>query len=479
VRLFPAVRRRGGIAIIAASAALLATSAAEAQTPISAQVSSTASGQPLPPGFVGMSVEYGALHDYTGRDANAIDPLLAPLLRALAPGQAPVLRIGGDSTDHTWWPIRGVIPPEGVSYTLTDDWLRTTRSLAATLGARLILGINLATARPAIAATEARALLQGIGRQYVTALEIGNEPDLYGMFVWYRDRNGRTISARPHNWNLGSYIVDFSHWRAALPTAPVAGPAFAGLDWMSSLDEFLSHEPGLAMVTFHRYPLRGCVHNPSEAGYPSIPALLSDESSAGLAQEIAPYVSLAHSDGVPFRLDELNSVACRGRSGVSDTFASALWVLDTLFNLASVGVDGVNVHTLPGAAYELFTISDRRGHWSAFVHPEYYGMTTFAQAFPAGAQLLSVSAPSGPVKVWATRSTDGTIRVTLINKDATTDYAVTLKLPGAPTAAHGELLHAPTLSSKSGVTSTPTTVSGGLGSYAVNLPPGSAIVVTK
>ena len=50
-----------------------------------------------------------------------------------------------------------------------------------------------------------------------------------------------------------------------------------------------------------------------------------------------------------------------GKRGVSDTFASALWVLDTLFNLAAVGVDGVNVHTLPGAAYELFTFRYRRG----------------------------------------------------------------------------------------------------------------------
>ena len=72
-------------------------------------------------------------------------------------------------------------------------------------------------------------------------------------------------------------------------------------------------------------------------------------------------------------------------------------MLDTLFNLASVGVDGVNVHSLPGAAYELFTFSRRTSTgWQAFVHPDYYGMLMFAQAFPAGAQLLPVDAPGRP-----------------------------------------------------------------------------------
>ena len=35
-------------------------------------------------------------------------------------------------------------------------------------------------------------------------------------------------------------------------------------------------------------------------------------------------------------------------------------------------------------------------------------MLMFAQAFPPGAQLLPVTAPSGPVKVWATAAPDGT-----------------------------------------------------------------------
>ena len=47
----------------------------------------------------------------------------------------------------------------------------------------------------------------------------------------------------------------------------------------------------------------------------------------------------------------MNSVACGGKAGVSDTFASALWALDALFAVARSGADGVNLHMFPRARY--------------------------------------------------------------------------------------------------------------------------------
>ena len=83
--------------------------------------------------------------------------------------------------------------------------------------------------------------------------------------------------------------------------------------------------------------------------------------------------------------------------GVSDTFASALWMLDTLFNMASVGVDGVNIHTLPGAALRAVHVqSARTAGWQAFVHPEYYAMLMFAEAFPPGRAAAAGQRPGRP-----------------------------------------------------------------------------------
>ena len=70
---------------------------------------------------------------------------------------------------------------------------------------------------------------------------------------------------------------------------------------------------------------------------------------------------------------------------------SALWALDALFELPPVGVDRVNIHSYPGATYELFTFAREHGSWRAFVEPEYYGMLMFAQAPPPGSRLLGIS----------------------------------------------------------------------------------------
>jgi hypothetical protein len=170
-------------------------------------------------------------------------------------------------------------------------------------------------------------------------------------------------------------------------------------------------------------------------------------------------------------------------------------VLDTMFNFAGVGIDGVNLHTLPNAAYELFTFSHSHGQWSAFVHPEYYGMLMFAQAFPPGARPLPVSAPNSPLKIYATVTPDAHIRVELINKDTSNDYLVQVQVPNASNA-NLEYLQAPAVNSSSGVTlggqsfGTRTTT-GTLppphtlptaavnGSYVVNMAPASAALLTQ
>jgi hypothetical protein len=218
-----------------------------------------------------------------------------------------------------------------------------------------------------------------------------------------------------------------------------------------------------------------------------------------LAQPLAPYVQVAHARRMPFRLDELNSASCSGKRGVSNTFASALWVLDALFSMASVGVDGVNFHTLPGSAYEPATFTHHGNSWRAFVHPLYYGALVFSQAFPPGARLLSVTAPAGPVKVWATQAPDGKIRVVMINKSLDTPAQVSLQLPGAAGGASLAALSAPGVTATSGVTfagqtfgtqtsagrlsgtprTTPIAPVSGTGTYQVQLPAASAVVLTR
>lgn len=483
-------------AVAAGVPAGVAAPGALAATGIDVTVSNSPVGQPIQPGFIGVSIEFPAIQQYTGRDPNAINPVLVALLRNLSPGAPPEIRIGGNSTDRSWWPIRGVLQPSGVVYRITNGWLRTTKALAAELGAKLILGVNLAAGRPAFAVAEERAYLRGIGRQYIQSIEIGNEPDLYSNQAWFKGPDGQVLFPRPRTYGVWSFFHDFARWRSALGPVPLTGPALAELSWGNQLTSFIDEEPHVNVITMHRYPLRGCVTDTSSPIYASVPNLLTDASSAGIAQDIQPFVQLAHAHGLPFRLDELNSVSCAGKLTVSNTFASALWALDTLFNFANVGVDGINFHTLPGAGYELATYHHTGGTWSAFVHPEYYAALMFDQAAPPGSTLLGVNAPAGPLKVWATRTPSGTVHVVLINKSLTDSQTVQLTLPhGTPTTIEWMQASSPyatsgvTLGNETFGTSTTTgvlpaapqstPVAAFLGGLSVTVPPASAALLTQ
>jgi len=428
-------------------------SVSPAGPPIEITVRAAAPGRVVPFGFVGLSLEYQAVEAYAGTDAHGLNPVFVQLVRNLVPGQATVLRIGGDSADRTWWPTPGLAQPPGVRFSITGRWLAVTRALADALRARLILGLNLEADSPRLAASEAGALLDGLGPQHVHAFELGNEPDLYPSFPWYRTPGDRQVTGRPPDYDLSALIGDFTRFAAVLPRRTLAGPSLGAPGWIRQLGRFLAAEPRVGLVTLHRYPLQVCFTPRRSPRFPTVARLLSPASSIGLADGFAPYAALARARGLSLRIDELNSVSCGADPAVSDTFASALWALNTLFEMLRVGVHGVNIHTFPGAGYELFRITHPNGRWRANVAPEYYGLMLFARAAPAGSRLLEAAkAAGGTVRTWATRAGDGTVRVVFVNTGGAA-RRVTVALPGtAFGAGRLERLTAPAARAPSGVT---------------------------
>jgi hypothetical protein len=216
----------------------------------------------------------------------------------------------------------------------------------------------------------------------------------------------------------------------------------------------------------------------------------------GLAASVAPYVKIAHAHHLPLRIDEINTDSCGRARSVTRSFGSALWALDTLFAMANVGVDSVNIHTYPGASYRLFALRKVKGSWRATVEPEYYGLLMFAQATPPGSSLSPLSLPNGcPIRAWATYGREGVIRVVLIN-DGNRRGRVALRPPAPRTAATLEWLLAPSVRAQHGVmlggrTFAADTHTGLLmgpphiasvkptaGTYLVTLPAASAVMVT-
>ncbi len=428
---------------------------------VSVSVSDRTVGAPIASGFLGFSFEFQGVRAYTGSDPAHVNPVLVQLVRNLTPGQAPVLRIGGNSTDLSYVVGPGVKPLRYQGYELTPSWMATTGALAKALGAHMIMGVNLAANSLKLAAAEVRNYVIALPKGSIESVEIGNEPNIYNKITVYHTASGKPVHARPRSFGYRQFRGQF-HQMAdqtvplklaapALAVGPTPGPG----SWVDDVGDLLRREPRISLMTVHRYPLRNCFVPPSSPQYPSIDHLLSSYSTVELARGLQRWVAIAHGAHRQLRVDELNSVACRGRSGVSDTFASALWAPDALFSLVRAGVDGVNVHTLPDAAYELFAFSRHDGGWQAQVRPIYYGLELFAQAAPAGARLLGVSrrgADTG-LSVWATRARDRAVRVVVINKSQMQRKTVTVALPqGAGTTATVERMLAPGVAAKTGVT---------------------------
>jgi hypothetical protein len=494
----------GVVTLAALACACLATSAQAYVFRVS--VSRTQTGHPIPSDFLGLALEYRAIPELTGSTPATVDPVFVQLIRNLVPQGRPMLRIGGLSTDRTWWPVRGVKQPLGITYDLSPSWMGSAVELARSTNARLILGLGLQANQPRIDTVEADQLLKGIGRQYIAALEIGNEPELYTSIPWYRKLNGKPIPwyekdgtpvfARPPGYGPAAFIQDFKRALHALPQVPVAGPATGLGSWLTDFQQLLSRRSRVRIVTWHAYGLNQCVTTPSSPQYPSIPNLVSPTASRGFVAGLEPFVSFAHRVGASFRVDEMNSVSCNGRLGVSNTLASGLWIMDSLFTLDADGVDGVNVHTYTDAANGLFDFSRSHGQWEGEVHPLYYGMLMFAQAAPPGSRLLRIqSGNQDRLRAWATLAPDHRTRVLLINDSLNSAALAKVRAAGARGTASLESLRASSAYATSGVSlggqtfgsQTPTgalappraqTVAPRSGVYNVELPPGSATLVT-
>jgi hypothetical protein len=395
-----------------------------------AAIAAGATGRPIARSFLGLSTEYWSLPGYEShmRVFGRVLSLLA------VRGDGPlVIRVGGNSADHTFWVSQVRSMPRWV-FQLTPDWLRAARRLlVARADVRLILDLNLVTDRPGVAMEWARAAEAALPPRSVIGFEIGNEPDIYSRWFWLHRMaaTGSDAGSIPRDLTPAAYSHDFTAYARLLhkvaPGTPLLGPAVANpsrhLSWISAVVARERHE--LGTVSAHRYPYSACV-SPASGSYPTVARLLSEKASAGAARSLAPAIAVAHRAGLPFRLTELNSVTCGGLAGVSNTFATALWAPDALFELIRAGVSGVNVHVRTDAVNAAFAMT---GDGLA-ARPLLYGLIAFRRMLGPGATMLPVrlsAKPSAHVKVWAVR--DGArIEVLAIDKGAD-PATVQLRLP--------------------------------------------------
>ena len=201
---------------------------------LSLDIGSSPYGRPVPPGFLGLSLETNVLPVFAGGNPATPNPTFLNLVRNLAPGQSPVIRIGGDTTDWTWITTPGFAKPGGIHYTIGRSWLRMAHAVAVKLNARMIPGINFEANSRAIVRHEAVTILRAVGRRYIAGFELGNEPELYGTFGWYRTPAGVSVPGRSIGYSFRSFLANFASISARLPRSiPLVGPASGDPDWLA------------------------------------------------------------------------------------------------------------------------------------------------------------------------------------------------------------------------------------------------------
>jgi hypothetical protein len=408
----------------------------------------------VPRSYFGLSTEYWAMPLF--ERYNSMFERVLSLLRA--PGEGPlILRIGGDSADHS------ILNPDvrrlpNAVFELTPAWFRQTSKVVRDVDARVILDLNLVVDLPSMAAEWARAAETQLPPGSIVGYEIGNEPDIYNPWYWAEIfssiANALDIRLPMTALTPAEYTQIFESYAAMLakfvPGVPLLGPVVAYPTWhLNWIRTFLAGpHPGLKVVTAHMYPYSACAP-PGSAGYPTIGRLLSENATAGMARSLIPAVRLAHTAGLPFRLTEMNSVTCGGVAGVSDTFATALWAPDALFELLRAGVDGVHIHVRAYAVNAAFSV----GAHGIVPHPLLYGLALFTRMLGPDAQLLQLRIRARePVrmKVWAVRVGGDVLNTLLINKSGRS-VRVNLRIPVRGRGTVQRLL-APSPAAKSGVT---------------------------
>lgn len=395
-------------------------------------------GSPVPQDFLGLSFEMSSLPQMA-RYGSRGD--LVALLRSLGPG---VLRFGGVSADtRIAWTDARTPRPVWASGVVDADDFRQLAALAAQSGWHIVLTLGIVHFEPQAAAREAAAAQAALG-PWLEAFEVGNEPNSYALH-----------GMREEPWGLEQYNAQLAEYRAGIeavaPGVPLWGPDVSGSSafetWGSG--EVVDQRP--TTLTGHHYPL-GCEQ---KKPVPSVTSLLSSPIWRREVGSVRRYVTLSQSAGLPFRMDETNSVSCGGVDGISNSFASALWAAGYLPKLMGSGAVGVNMHgnvaNCKGYSPICAPGPDELSSGELQAQPEWYSLLMARQLL--GTRPLPTASDErrthAEVHVAGFAAPDGSLRIVAVDDDPLGKPGVLLRLKvgtaftGASTLAlTGQSLHA-------------------------------------
>lgn len=284
----------------------------------------------------------------------------------------------------------------------------------------------------------------------VDCFSIGQEPSAYPVETNDTRASAERMGATHEKYGYAAYRQDWKTFAdaiiAAVPNVRFCGPSVHNNGaWAEHFMEDFGRGDHVVLVTEHLYPggAGGKVPTP-EIGRDR---MLSDDFVRVYQKLYNSFVPMALSNGLVYRLEEVNNFFNGGATNVSNTFASSLWGLDFMYWWAEHQASGVNFHTgdrvaagnaLLPSKYTAF-FSTTNGY---VVRPLGYGVKAFDLG-SHGRYLTAIVSNSSNTNLstYAILGDDNNFYVTLINKEHGAEArAVNIGLLTGPGFTRGQII---------------------------------------
>ena len=331
------------------------------------------------------------------------------------------LRVGGNTADRPSIPV----PNESDADSLF--------AFAKAAGVKVIYTLRLNEGNRAADTRMANYIMRHYPRQ-ITCFAIGNEPNVFS----------KTYAPYLAEWK--KYVADITAPTNS-PNAKFCGPSTSPghESWAAAFaKEFGTHGP-LAFISQHDYP-GGDARDAKDvvAARNKILAPAIDRHYAKFCSHFVPTIL---SNGLPYRLEEVNSLYDGGAVNVSDTFASALWALDYQWWWAEYDAIGMNFHTGDKVAARNMNKPCRyAAFWTTRdgynIHPLGYAIKMFSlggQGRLVPAKIRNTNHLN--LRAYAAEQKNGDMLVTFINREhGTSGRAARIILHTGLKKAHSEIM---------------------------------------
>jgi hypothetical protein len=317
-----------------ALATILASLLHAAESPVTIHIDRKNPGRPVPTDFSGLSFEASLLlpNENGVRYFRPDNSSLINLSHTLG---IRSLRIGGNTSDRD----AKQLPSEAD--------LDSLFAFARAAGVKVIYCLRLRNGHPQADAATVKYIMSRYAPQ-MDCFSIGQEPSAYPVGTNDARPNSQRMGVANEKYQYPSYAADWKKFAdvitATVPEVKLCGPGVHNNGtWAQKFMADFGKGNHVTLITEHLYP--GGAGGKVPTAEIGCDRMLSDDFIRVYQKLHDSFATTAISNGLPYRLEEVNNFFNGGAKDVSDTFASALWGLDFMYWWAAHDAAGLNFHT--------------------------------------------------------------------------------------------------------------------------------------